>query len=366
MKSTPTFEFHRITSNDATSNLWKFLAIAAQETEDLDAIQSNPKLSRYIADWNPYHDFGWMATTSHLLSGSIRKQETITIGAAWIKTSPETDCHRVIIANRELPELAIGVRSEYQNLGIGRQLLQHIWEDLTSNMENSNYRRIPGICLRVRQTNPAKRLYERFGFTSHLLETNRVGGQSYAMVRLIDSSIVTLRTLLTPSDIPTILCLLRRKADFDQTMADSITPWTVTSESLERAILHNQHARVVVAEQGGKIIVGFALYYFRFSSFSGFPILWLEDLFVDKSYRRQGTGRTIMNYLNTVAKSEKCSHISWNVSAKNERGIAFYQSLGARCVRGSLGNGSQLTFQWDVSREKQEMANSNNLTQSYS
>jgi GNAT superfamily N-acetyltransferase len=172
------------------------------------------------------------------------------------------------------------------------------------------------------------------------------------MVRLVDSTVVTVRTLLTPFDIPNILSLLRRKAGFDEIMTDSIiTPWTVTSELLQQALFHNQHAHVVVAEQGGKTMVGFALYYYRFSSFSGFPILWLEDLFVDESHREQGVGRTIMNHLYTVAKSEKCSHIGWTASPKNERGIAFYQSLGAYSVEGSLANRSQVTFRWDVSLE---------------
>jgi GNAT superfamily N-acetyltransferase len=79
-------------------------------------------------------------------------QQIVPIGAAWLKTqvSPETDCHRVIIANRELPELAIGIRSEYRNQGVGKQLLNRLWEDVTGQ-----YRKIPGICLRVRDTNPA-------------------------------------------------------------------------------------------------------------------------------------------------------------------------------------------------------------------
>jgi GNAT superfamily N-acetyltransferase len=78
--------------------------------------------------------------------------------------------------------------------------------------------------------------------------------------------------------------------------------------------------------------VGFALYYFRYSSFRGRPSVWLDDLYVHPHARRQGAGRLLMDRLAAVATAADCTHIAWVASASNAVGMSFYRRLGATVV----------------------------------
>jgi len=76
--------------------------------------------------------------------------------------------------------------------------------------------------------------------------------------------------------------------------------------------------------------IGFAIYYFRYSSFEGKPILWLEDLLIQKSFRGNKIGENFMNKLYQIANSHNCSHMAWTASKYNIHGIRFYERLGAK------------------------------------
>jgi len=79
--------------------------------------------------------------------------------------------------------------------------------------------------------------------------------------------------------------------------------------------------------------VGFALYYFRYSSFRGRPSMWLDDLYVYPPARRQGAGRLLMRRLPELATVADCTHIAWVASASNSIGMDFYRRLGASVVQ---------------------------------
>ena len=78
-----------------------------------------------------------------------------------------------------------------------------------------------------------------------------------------------------------------------------------------------------VAEAEGKII-GFALYYIRFSTWKG-QRMYLEDLLVTETWRRRGIGRLLMQALIQDAKEKKLHGISWQVLEWNEPAIEFYK-----------------------------------------
>jgi GNAT superfamily N-acetyltransferase len=88
---------------------------------------------------------------------------------------------------------------------------------------------------------------------------------------------------------------------------------------------------VLLAEWDGAA-VGFALYFFNFSTFQGRPGLYLEDLFVRPSQRKHGIGRALLAELARVAATRDCARMEWAVLDWNEPAIHFYQSLGARPV----------------------------------
>jgi len=59
------------------------------------------------------------------------------------------------------------------------------------------------------------------------------------------------------------------------------------------------------------------------------PGLWLEDLFVDPAYRRQGCGKALLRTLADLARTRGCGRFEWSVLDWNEAAISFYESLGA-------------------------------------
>ena len=79
--------------------------------------------------------------------------------------------------------------------------------------------------------------------------------------------------------------------------------------------------------------VGFALYFFQFSTWTGRAVLYLEDLFVTPSHRGKGIGVELMKRLAREAVANDCLRFQWSVLDWNAPSIAFYESLGAKVQR---------------------------------
>ena len=82
-----------------------------------------------------------------------------------------------------------------------------------------------------------------------------------------------------------------------------------------------------VIERGGQI-VGIAVWFITYSTWTGKHGLWLEDLFVLDSERGRGYGKALMRALAGVCVERGYSRFEWTVLDWNEPAIAFYQSLG--------------------------------------
>lgn len=76
-------------------------------------------------------------------------------------------------------------------------------------------------------------------------------------------------------------------------------------------------------------IVGFALYYIRYSTWKG-QVMYLEDLLVTESMRGQGIGSKLIDRLIEEAKEKGFKRITWQVLDWNEPAINFYKKLGAK------------------------------------
>lgn len=79
----------------------------------------------------------------------------------------------------------------------------------------------------------------------------------------------------------------------------------------------------------GESIVGLALYYKSYSTWKG-RMIYLEDLIVTQSYRRQGIGLELLRQLEIEAKSMKAKLMKWQVLDWNTPAIDFYNTLGVK------------------------------------
>ncbi|MFI3297050.1 MAG: GNAT family N-acetyltransferase [bacterium] len=87
-------------------------------------------------------------------------------------------------------------------------------------------------------------------------------------------------------------------------------------------------ALILTEEVGGEPI-GFALYFFNFSTFVGRAGLYLEDLFIYPEYRGRGYGKKTLIKLAQIAKERGCGRMEWVCLDWNKSSIDFYLSLGA-------------------------------------
>lgn len=129
-----------------------------------------------------------------------------------------------------------------------------------------------------------------------------------------------------PGDEDLLLDLIRELAVYEQ-LADEVvaTPGLLAAQLFSEAPL----VHAVIAECDGQG-VGFALYFFNFSTFLARPGLYLEDLFVRPAWRGQGMGKALLLHLAGVARERNCGRMEWSVLDWNQPAIDFYRSLGAR------------------------------------
>ncbi len=79
--------------------------------------------------------------------------------------------------------------------------------------------------------------------------------------------------------------------------------------------------------------VGYAIYFFTYSSFLCKPTLYLEDLFILPGYRRSGIGKKFLDRLRKEAKRKKCGRLEWSVLDWNKPAISFYRKYGAKHLK---------------------------------
>ena len=132
-----------------------------------------------------------------------------------------------------------------------------------------------------------------------------------------------------PADVPVILRLIRGLAEYERA-PDAVT--ATEADLLRDGFGARPLFHVVLAEWDGAPI-GFAFYFFNYSTWQGKPGLYLEDLFVDPPFRGRGVGRALLVHLARIAVTQGCGRYQWQVLDWNEPAIRFYESMGARVLK---------------------------------
>ena len=129
-----------------------------------------------------------------------------------------------------------------------------------------------------------------------------------------------------PRDLPAILRLIRALAAYERE-PDAVK----ATEATLSDTLFAPGAQVFahVAEAEGRV-VGAAIWFLNYSTWTGRPGLYLEDLFVDEQARGLGIGRALFRALAREALARKCARVDWAVLDWNEPAMAFYRAVGGR------------------------------------
>jgi GNAT superfamily N-acetyltransferase len=130
------------------------------------------------------------------------------------------------------------------------------------------------------------------------------------------------------ADVPQLLRLIKALGEYEKLSHEVVA----TEAGLREALFGTRrYAEAVIGAVEGAP-VGFALFFHNFSTFRGAPGLYLEDLFVDPSWRGRGFGRRLLAHLAAIAVERGCHRMEWSVLDWNESAIAFYRRAGARLL----------------------------------
>ena len=125
-------------------------------------------------------------------------------------------------------------------------------------------------------------------------------------------------------DLPDILKLIQELADYEKAPAEV----EVTVAEMENwGFGTDKIFDFFVAEKNG-IIVGLALYYYKYSTWKG-KCLFLEDIIVTEKMRGTGIGKLLFDKIVEVAKEKKVRRLEWQVLEWNEPAIKFYKKYNA-------------------------------------
>lgn len=128
------------------------------------------------------------------------------------------------------------------------------------------------------------------------------------------------------ADAALLLSLIRGLAEYEKLAHEMVATEAQLAAELgaARPVVH-----ALVAERAGRA-VGFALYFFSFSTFLARQGLYLEDLYVLPGERGGGVGRALLGELARRAAQRGCGRMEWSVLDWNTDAQRFYRGIGAR------------------------------------
>jgi GNAT superfamily N-acetyltransferase len=139
-------------------------------------------------------------------------------------------------------------------------------------------------------------------------------------------------------DVDAMLKLVQDLATYEnQPESARATPALFRENIFEKKYAHALLAFDGTSEAPG-IALGMALYFFNFSTWTGKPGLFLEDLYVSPDARNKGIGKALFAELGKIAQEKNCARLDWSVLKWNTPSIAFYeQKLKAQAMEEWMG-----------------------------
>lgn len=130
----------------------------------------------------------------------------------------------------------------------------------------------------------------------------------------------------TPEDAGLILQFIIELAIYEKAEHEVIA----TEEDIRQSIFsENTTTHALICSVDNKPI-GYAVYFFNYSTWLGKNGIYLEDLYVTPDSRGTGAGKALLKYIAKIAVAKDCGRFEWSVLDWNEPAIKFYKAIGAK------------------------------------
>jgi len=135
------------------------------------------------------------------------------------------------------------------------------------------------------------------------------------------------------NDSAQLLTFIKELASYEQAIEEVVAEEKDIRESVFGS---NSNVEALICTLDEKPI-GFAVYFYNYSTWQGKKGLYLEDLYVSPEHRGAGAGKALLKYLAKIAVSQGCGRFEWSVLDWNEPAINFYDSIGAKQKKEWIG-----------------------------
>ena len=127
------------------------------------------------------------------------------------------------------------------------------------------------------------------------------------------------------SDAQTILDFIIELAVYEKAEHEVKTD---VEETREAIFGENSTVKALICEEDG-VAIGYAVYFYNYSTWLGKNGIYLEDLYVTEAKRGVGAGKKMLKHLANKALSENCGRFEWSCLDWNTPSRDFYESIGA-------------------------------------
>lgn len=130
---------------------------------------------------------------------------------------------------------------------------------------------------------------------------------------------------LEKEDLDELMLMVRELAQYE----DMLDELVCTTKEYEQSFFQDNYAKALILKESEKTI-GYAMYFYTFSSFLGRGGMYLEDLYIKQAYRKKGYAKAVFKYLAQICEKKGLKRLEWVCLNDNELGIGFYTRLKAK------------------------------------
>jgi len=128
-------------------------------------------------------------------------------------------------------------------------------------------------------------------------------------------------------DVPIIVALIKELAAYEK-LEDKVQ----ANEMLVKdSIFRNKAAEIIIGEYEGAP-VGYAVFFQNYSTFTGRPGMFIEDIYVKPHLRRKGFGEQLFKFMSRLAVKRGYARVEWTCLDWNKPSITFYKKMGAEAL----------------------------------